>query len=156
MLDERTRTHIERELTQLRRLLQDYAELLAVSSSKELELISRTALSTVLQSFYQGVESVFQTVAKRIDQQMPTGADWHRQLVNQMATPSATRPPLISANTVERLEPYLGFRHLARHTYPFSLEWNRMCRLVQELASVSEQFCSDVGRFIEHAEQSDL
>jgi hypothetical protein len=155
MLDERTRTHIERELTQLRRLLQDYAELLAISSSEEPELISRTALSTVLQSFYQGVESVFQTVAKRTDQHMPTGADWHRQLVNQMAKSSATRSPLISANTVERLEPYLGFRHLARHTYPFSLEWNRMCQLVQELASVSERFCSDVRKFIEHAEHSD-
>jgi len=155
MLDERTRTHIERELTQVRRLLQDYSELLAASSSEEPGLVSRTALSTVLQSFYQGVESVFQTVAKRIDQRMPTGADWHRQLVNQMAESSTTRPPLISANTVERLEPYLGFRHLARHTYPFSLEWNRMCQLVQELASVSEQFSSDVREFIEHPEHPD-
>lgn len=67
MLDSRTRSHIERELTQLNRLLEDYAELLALAAGEEPGLIPRTALSTVLQSFYQGIESVLQTVAKRVD-----------------------------------------------------------------------------------------
>jgi hypothetical protein len=139
---------------QLRRLLQDYAELLATSGNEEPGLIPRTALSTVLQSFYQGVESIFETVATRVDRRVPTGAGWHRQLIDQMAEATGVRLSLISKSTVDRLEPYLGFRHLARHTYPFVLEWSRMRLLVQELVTVSEQFSTDVQAFLEHAGQS--
>ena len=49
---------------------------------------------------------------------------------------------------------HLGFRHLARHTYPFVLEWSRMRLLVQELALVTEQFSADVQTFLEHGGQS--
>ena len=155
MLDKRVRAHVERELTQLGKLLADYSQLLAMSEGEEPGLIPRAALSTVLQSFYQGVEGVFQTVAKRVDQRMPSGADWHRQLLEQMAEASDVRPSLISPSTLDCLEPYLGFRHLSRHTYPFLLEWSRMRHLVHELASVSEQFRRDVLAFLERADQSE-
>ena len=148
MLDKRVRIHVERELTQLGRLLEDYADLLATPDDEEPGLIPRTALGTVLQSFYQGVEGVFQTVAKRVDQGMPSGPDWHRTLLEQMTAASDVRPPLISSDTLERLEPYLGFRHLARHTYPFLFEWSRMRHLVRDLASVFEQFRADVRAFL--------
>jgi hypothetical protein len=62
MLDRSTRAHIERELGQLDRLLTDYRDLLH-SASDEPGLVDRTALSSVVQSFYQGVESVFQLIA---------------------------------------------------------------------------------------------
>src|SRR3990172_11631061 len=119
MLDRRTRSHIERELEQIVRLMSDYSELLAVPDAQEPGLIDRTALGAVLQSFYNGVENIFQTVAKRVDQDMPAGADWHRQLWAQMARATAARPPLIVPATADQLEPYLGFRHIARHTYSF-------------------------------------
>ena len=58
MLDSRTRAHLERELAQLSRLLADYGELLATSETGQPDLVARTALSSVIQSFYQGIESV--------------------------------------------------------------------------------------------------
>ena len=122
MLDRRTRSHIERELEQIVRLMSDYSELLAVPEAQEPGLIDRTALGAVLQSFYNGVENIFQTVAKRVDQDMPAGADWHRQLWAQMARATAARLPLITPATADQLEPYLGFRHIARHTYSFALQ----------------------------------
>ena len=78
MLDRRSRSYIERELDQIERLMREYSELLAVSSEKEPELIARTALGAVFQSFYNGVENIFQTVAKWVDQDVPAGVDWHR------------------------------------------------------------------------------
>ena len=114
MLDRRTRSHIERALEQIEQLMHEYGELLAVPDAPEPGLIERTALGAVLQSFYNGGESIFQTVAKRVDQDMPAGADWHRQLWTRMARGTAVRPPLITPATADRLEPYLGFRHIAQ------------------------------------------
>ena len=93
MLDRRTRSHIERELEQIVRLMSDYSELLAVPDAQEPGLIDRTALGAVLQSFYNGVENIFQTVAKRVDQDMPAGADWHRQSVTSGKAGGLDLPP---------------------------------------------------------------
>ena len=117
MLDNQTRLYIEREIGQIERLMRDYQELLAESSVKEPDLIARTAMGAVLQSFYTGLENIFQTVAKRIDGGIPITADWHRQLLTLMARSTECRGPLIAPTTVEALEPYLGFRHVARHGY---------------------------------------
>lgn len=152
MLDKRTRSHIERELEQIARLMSDYSELLAVPDAQEPGLIDRTALGAVLQSFYNGVENIFQIVAKRVDQDVPAGADWHRQLWAQMARATAARPPLITPATADQLEPYLGFRHIARHTYSFALEWTRMCDLVRDLVPVWERFRTDVQAFLDQQE----
>lgn len=92
MLDSSTRAHIERELERLNRLRDDYEDLLRTQPDDGPDLVGRTALSAVVQSFYQGLEGVFQTIAKRIDCEMPTSADWHRQLLRQMATDSDSRP----------------------------------------------------------------
>ena len=49
-----------------------------------------------LQSFYQGVESVFETVAKSIDRSVPSGEKWHKMLLDQMANEvSGIRPAVI-------------------------------------------------------------
>jgi hypothetical protein len=42
-----------------------------------------------------------------------------------------------------------GFRHLARHTYPFTLDWSRMAGLVRDMASVWAQFRADVQAFLD-------
>ena len=93
MLDRRSRSHIERELDQIERLMREYSELLAVSSEKEPELIARTALGAVFQSFYNGVENIFQTVAKWVDQDVPAGVDWHRQLLQEDLIDFPAWPP---------------------------------------------------------------
>ena len=149
MLDSHARAHIERELDQVDRLLQDYADLLAISQGDEPSLVERTALSAVVQSFYQGIEGVFQTIAKRIDNTMPSGADWHRRLLEQMVADSGQRPPAISSDTLDRLEPFLGFRHLARHTYPFLLVWDRMSYLVPDMTSLYAQIRREVAVLLE-------
>ena len=131
----------------MRRLLDDYNQLMPVGS-QEPGLVERTALGAVLQSFYHGVESVFQTVAKRVDGDMPRTADWHRQLLHQMARPTHVRAAVIGPDLQERLEPYLGFRHLARHTYPFLLDWRRMCHLVEDLGNVLDLFGARIEDFV--------
>ena len=73
MLDDRALAHIERELQQIEDLFRAYRTLLSKASINEPNLVELTALAGVLHSFYNGVENVFQTIAKRVDGQMPTG-----------------------------------------------------------------------------------
>ena len=103
MLDKRARAHVERELQQIERLLEEYRPLLEAAQTAEPELVERTALGAVLQSFYTGVENVFQTIAKRVDQDMPTGEDWHKELLYQMARSTEVRPfLLLQPNSLSR------------------------------------------------------
>lgn len=39
-----------------------------------------------LHGFYSGLERVFEKVASTIDGSVPSAANWHRELLNQMAT----------------------------------------------------------------------
>ncbi len=82
MLDDRAQAHIERELQQIESLFLEYRTLLSETSINEPNLVELTALAGVLHSFYNGVENVFQTIAKRVDGQMPTGSDWHWELLH--------------------------------------------------------------------------
>lgn len=144
MLDKTIRAYIERELTQLDRLRHDYQELLLIRSDDGPELFERTALSAVVQSFYQGIEGVFQMIAKRIDEHMPSSADWHRQLLSQMTTATEVRPAVISDDLGQQLRPFLGFRHLARHNYPFVLDWHMMRELVEQMTPVLGLFQGEI------------
>lgn len=144
MLDDRALAHIERELRQIEDLFRAYRTLLSKASINEPNLVELTALAGVLHSFYNGVENVFQTIAKRVDEQMPTGANWHWELLHLMARKTDNRLPVVSPETIDRLEPYLGFRHFVRHAYSFRLDWTKMEDLVLELDEVWAIFRQDI------------
>ncbi len=64
-----------------------------------------------IHDFYGGVERVFQQIATTIDGRLPTGQDWHRQLLQQMQTDlPELRPPVLSAETGYALDEFLRFR----------------------------------------------
>ena len=42
------------------------------------------ALALSLHGFYLGVERVFEDIARTLDQNTPTGSDWHRVLLQQL------------------------------------------------------------------------
>ena len=87
-----------------------------------------------LQNFYMGTERIFEEVAKQIDRSLPSGGSSHRALLEQMSLEIPNiRPAVISANTLERLHDYRGFRHVAIHLYAFELHSDRISVLVDML-----------------------
>ena len=75
-----------------------------------------------LHSFYQGVERIFEAIAKSIDRTVPSGDRWHKRLLVQMTEEiPGIRPAVISEETRTALDSYRTFRHLARNIYTFSL-----------------------------------
>ena len=56
-----------------------------------------------LYGFYAGLERVFVVVAERVDASLPQGANWHPELLQQMATAiPEVRPAVLDADLASR------------------------------------------------------
>lgn len=98
-------------------------------------LVDAAALN--VHGFYAGLERVFVVIAERVDGSVPQGANWHQELLRQMAAElPGTRPAVLDAGTAARLEEYRGFRHVVRNVYAQKLDPGRVGVLVAELPAV--------------------
>jgi hypothetical protein len=113
------------------------------------DLVEITALASVLHSFYNGLENIFLSIAKGIDADVPTGSQWHRDLLAQMAQSTSNRAPVLTVETAHQLADYLGFRHFFRHSYSFFLDWNEMERLILPLHEVWMQVKTELQLFVD-------
>jgi len=103
-----------------------------------------------LHGFYQGVERIFEAIAKSIDRTVSSGERWHRSLLAQMTEEiPGIRPAVISGETRTALDSYRTFRHLARNIYTFNLDVRRIKTLVESLPDVVEKFCEDISVFLD-------
>lgn len=129
----------------------DKAVQAAVSQAKkatatgDADYLQAAALS--LQNFYMGVERVFEEIAKQVDESLPTGASSHRELLDQMGLELPSRPIVLQANTLEELNEYRGFRHVALHRYGFELQPRRIQELVVALPACQTHLSEDVESF---------
>jgi len=90
-----------------------------------------------IHGFYSGLELIFEKIASGIDGSVPTGANWHRELLDQMSLEvSGIRPAVISDGLKEELEAYRGFRHVVRNVYTHRLSEDKMRSLVEKLRTV--------------------
>lgn len=117
-------------------------------------MVDITALGAVLHSFYNGLENIFLTTAKRIDQKVPKTTQWHRDLLNQMTETTSKRERVLTTDMVHRLADYLGFRHFYRHSYSFFLEWEDLEKLVNPLEEVWLQVKTELQVFLDSLKQS--
>lgn len=103
---------------------------------------------SILHDFYTGLEKIFENIAKEIDRRIPTGEEWHSELLHQMTLDiPGLRPPVISSSTEKKLREYLGFRHLFRKRYGFELDWVKMERLLRNMPPVLSQIKKEITPF---------
>jgi hypothetical protein len=87
-----------------------------------------------LYSFYGGIERIFGDIARSIDQSIPRGPEWQRNLLLQMAGELTTvRPAVITWETRHRLDEYRDFWHTVENSYIIGLRASRLRELVEEL-----------------------
>ncbi|MFA5787793.1 MAG: hypothetical protein WDA71_12570 [Actinomycetota bacterium] len=107
-----------------------------------------------LHDFYAGLERILRHLATTVDESLPAGPDWHRDLLAQMATAvPKLRPPAISAETAGGLDEYLRFRHVVRNVYAFELDAERLESLVGGLRSLFDRVRSELMAFAEFLDQ---
>lgn len=148
-MHEKSVSKIELELALIDELFMNYNELLARVQEKPPDLIELTALASVLHSFYNGVEHIFELIAKDIDEQLPAGDRWHRELLTQMGRMTSQRGKVLGKEQVEILADYLGFRHFYRHSYSHFLDWEELELLVTPLPLVWNQLKQEIVSFVD-------
>jgi hypothetical protein len=103
---------------------------------------------SILHDFYTGIEKIFESVAKEVDNRLPMGEEWHSELLHQMTLDiPGLRPPVITANTEKKLREYLGFRHLFRKRYGFELDWQRLKKLFFGMPQIRSNLEKEIGKF---------
>lgn len=101
-----------------------------------------------LHGFYNGLERIFEWLARQIDGTMPEGSAWHRDLLQQMSfSVPNVRPEVIQPGTRELLEPFLGFRHVVRNLYTWHFEPEKISRLISQLPETVTSLDADFSRF---------
>lgn len=102
-----------------------------------------------LHGFYAGVETIFEDIARTVDGALPTGSDWHRMLLIQMAGETeAIRPSVIESTTRQCLEEYRAFRHIVRNVYTFNLRPSRLRELTEGLHGCYSAVQHDLEHFV--------
>lgn len=111
------------------------------------------AIGSIFHDFYTAVENMFKIVAKNIDGFMPSGAEWHLELLEQMSMPiEGERPAFINTDTKLLLNEFRGFRHIFRNIYGFNLMPERIARLLDIFPEAVDNLKKDVGKFINEME----
>ena len=96
---------------------------------------------------------MFKIVAKNIDGSVPSGSEWHLELLEQMSVAiQGERPAFISVNTKLLLNEFRGFRHIFRNIYGFNLMPERIERLLEIFPETVDELKKDVEKFIAEME----
>jgi hypothetical protein len=138
---------VEDELRTLERVVDRVREALESLSERPTQLEVR-GLASYLHDFYTGVESIFERIAVRIDGGLPKSAQWHIDLLDQMAEArEGVRPAVIDTRLWGLLKEYLEFRHFLRHAYGYELSWLKMRPLAEGMADIFAQLDRGLREF---------
>ena len=125
------------------------------------EFIENT-IATDLADVYNGIERIFERIAREVDTFMPTGSQWHtfnskflacklrqKALLAQMTTQRPERGPVIAEDTSLRLEHLLDFRHKVNNIYDRELNYDLTEPHAKSIGELCERVSEDVNRFTE-------
>ena len=136
------------KINDIDKLFKEYELIFEKIKVQEPDLFDMTIIGSVLHSFYNGIENIFEIIAKNIDKSIPTGNKSHQELLHQMASENNKRSELISEELYFRLREYATFRHFYRHAYSFQLNWEKMRPLVDNINIIWEEIKKCLNNFI--------
>ena len=101
------------------------------------------------------IERIFERIAREVDRDVPSGAEWHKALLAQMAEPRAQRPPVISPKTHRRLRRLLKFRHRVNNIYADELVYQKTEKHAKRVGKLFQNVCDDLRRFTDALTKSE-
>ena len=128
-LDEIIKKKIEFEITQLDEHLSKSSLLVKKCAQQEPDYVELCAAGSILQSFYNGIENILLVISKNIDGKIPNQGKWHSELLSSMLKKTENRPAVFSETLYPILVDYMNFRHFFRHSYGYSMKWEKLSHL---------------------------
>lgn len=146
---------IRQELTELEQVVERAKRAIAAARRHpEDQDLYMDSAALNLHDFYSGLERIFHHIAASVDANVPTGHEWHRDLLHQMGIAlSQLRPQVLTQDSIKALEEYLAFRHVVRNIYAFQFNPERIERLVTGLSAVFLKIRADLEAFARFIEQ---
>lgn len=120
-MDNLIKEQIKFKISDIDKLFIEYDLIFKKIEGEVPDLFDMTILGSVLHSFYNGLENIFEIIAKNIDKNVPTGNKSHQELLHQIASENENRNEIISEELYLKLREYATFRHFYRHAYSFQL-----------------------------------
>jgi hypothetical protein len=140
---------IERECQELERTVQIASAAWEGANrfpNQQTHFLNSLALS--LHSFYNGLERIFEMIARQLDPTFPSGERWHRELLEQMGWEiPGVRPSVLSIDSIEKLDEFLAFRHRVLNIYTFHLDAERLHELLTRLSDAWQHAQADIQIF---------
>ena len=147
-MDNLIKEQIKFKISDIDKLFSEYELIFEKVNSMEPDLFDMTILGSVLHSFYNGWENIFEIIAKNIDGNVPTGNKSHQELLHQMARENSIRNEIIDEDLYLKLREYATFRHFYRHAYSFQLNWEKMRPLVDNVQITWKEIKNSLEKFI--------
>ena len=144
------RAKIERTIARIHRGLVR-GEVTAVEVREFIEIAMATSLAEV----YEGIENIFERIAREVDMDLPSGAEWHKKLLAQMTERRAGRPPVLSQETALSLGELLDFRHKVRNIYAEDLIYELTEAHAETIHALFARVCADLDAFAAALAQQD-
>ena len=140
---------LQRLIAAVKKELEKLRELIAEHRGLSVDTAHPRIIASILHDFYTGIERVFQKIAIELEGDVPKGASWHRDLLDDMALEiREVRPAIITDSLRTDLDDYLRFRHFFRGSYGFDLEQELMRPLFDQLDAVFAEFEREVETFL--------
>lgn len=149
-------TRLKEELENIKGLSKELSERGLAGSKKKIksaipqgDTFTLRAIGSILHDFYVAAENIFETIAREIDEKLPAGEHWHRDLLLQMALfIPEVRPSVLSKETVSSLDEFRAFRHVFRNVYGYNLSSERMADLLNKYSPTASFLEKEVCSFI--------
>jgi hypothetical protein len=98
---------------------------------------------------------ILEKIASSIDGSTPSGATWHRDLLDQMSLEvPGVRPAVISTGLKDVLEEYRGFRHVVRNVYTHHLSAEKIKSLIEKMRITYSAVGKELNEFASFLEEA--
>ena len=114
---------------------------------KAREFIER-AIAADLEEVYTGLEKIFEQIAKNIDKHIPSGSQWHNDLLTQMSERRPQRPPVVTERSYHNLRQLLRFRHKVRNIYGDELIYAETEKQAKEVRNLYIDISEELNTFV--------
>lgn len=144
------RAKVRYEISQIDELVEKSQVLVSLCKTKEPDFIELTAVGGILHSFYNGLENIFVLIGKSLHFDFNASPQWHRNLINFMFGQFG----FLSADLRPRLTEYMGFRHFFRHSYGYTIKWEKCSYLFLGMTDFWQTMRQEIVKMCDSAASS--
>jgi len=114
------------------------------TAKSEYSTAELAAIATFIHNCYNGIENILKRILSLNQIEIKETPTWHKDLLK-----TSLDIGIVTNDLYSTLSDYLSFRHFFVHAYSFTLRWDELKPLVQDLEKTLKPFRSAIYNFID-------